>query len=155
MLSSLKLIDLVERNAEVIAKQWVKNVKKNPRTPSYHKLSEEEIVGQAIRFYHELRELLMRKDAADLARGYFSAYAREQYEKGIALHEALYALVLMRRQMWLFSKSEAAFVSVLEQQQAIESVSRTILVSDYIVYMLTQEYQKLILHDLEKKLGKH
>jgi hypothetical protein len=55
--------------------------------------------------------------------------------------------------MWLYAEFQAAFVSVLEHQQAIDSISRTILMSDYIVYMVTQEYEKLIRHDLEKRLG--
>jgi hypothetical protein len=153
MLSSLKLIDLVERNAEAIARKWVKDVKKNPRTTHYRKLSDEEIIGYAIKYYHHLRELMMEKSPEELAKEHFSRYARVQYEKGIPLHEALYALVLMRRHMWLYAEFQAAFVSVLEHQQAIDSISRTILMSDYIVYMVTQEYEKLIRHDLEKRLG--
>jgi len=153
MQASMKLIDLVEKNVDEIAKQWAKDVKKNSRTPHYHDLPEEEIVAQAIQFYRRLRDLMM-VEYVELAREYSADYAREQYEKGIPLHEALYALVLMRRRMWLYAEIQAAFVSVLEQQQAIESLSRTILMSDHIVYMVTNEYHRLIRHDMEKRLGR-
>jgi len=155
MQSSLKLIDLVKQNAEPIARQWAQDVRKNPRTPHYHNIPEEEIVGQAVQFYHQLQELMVTKNAEELAKQYSSLYARRQFERGIPLHEALYALVLMRRKMWLFSDFQEEFVSVLEHQQAIDSISRAILMSDYVVYMVTDEYQKLIQQNPGKKFGKN
>ena len=34
-----KLIDVTENHAEKIAGQWYADVRKNPKTPSYHSLS--------------------------------------------------------------------------------------------------------------------
>lgn len=144
MLASLKLIDLVEKNSREIAREWVEVVKKNPRTPHYHNLPGEELVEHAVEFYHQLRNLLMSSNTFEDSQVYFLKYAKKCYEDGIPLHEALYALVLMRRQMWLFAEFQAAFITVVEHQQAIESISRTILVIDYAVYKITQCYLELI-----------
>lgn len=144
MLASLKLIDLVEKNAKEIAREWVDVVKANKRTPHYHKLPKEYLIPLAVEFYHQLRNMLMSSNTLEETQEYFSRYATNCYEKGIPLHEAIYALVLMRRQMWLFAEFQTAFVSVVEHQQAIDSISRTILMMDYAVYKISQYYQELL-----------
>jgi len=143
MLASLKLIDLVEKNAEEIAKQWVVQVKKNKRTPSYHNVPEEKLLPQAIEFYHQLRNMLMSSNTYEETQAYILKYAKTCFEANIPLHEAIYALVLMRRQMWLFAEFQAVFTTVVEHQQAIDSVTRTILVMDYAIHKITQHYQEL------------
>ncbi|OPY87748.1 MAG: hypothetical protein A4E71_00882 [Smithella sp. PtaU1.Bin162] len=144
MLASLKLIDLVEKNSREIAQDWANVVKKNGRTPHYHNLPVEELITRAVEFYRQLRNLLMSSNTFEDSQAYFLKYARICYDEGIPLHEAVYALVLMRRQMWLFAEFQATFVTVVEQHQAIESISRTILVIDYAVYKITQHYLELM-----------
>lgn len=150
MLASLKLIDLVEKNAEEIAKQWVEDVKKNKRIPHYHNLPVAKLMPQAAEFYRQLRNLLMSSNTFEETQEYFLRYAKTCYEEGIPLHEAVYALVLMRRQMWLFAEFQNTFVTVVEHQQAIDSITRTILMMDYAVYKITQYYQELMNKELKK-----
>ncbi|PKN76640.1 MAG: hypothetical protein CVU52_03855 [Deltaproteobacteria bacterium HGW-Deltaproteobacteria-10] len=143
MLASLKLIDLVEKNAEAIAQQWVEVVKKNERTPHYHGLPSEKLVQQSVEFYRQLRRMLMSSNTFEETQDYFLKYAKACYEEGIPLHEAIYAVVLMRRQMWLYAEFQATFITVVEHQQALDSITRTILVMDYAVYRITQHYLDL------------
>ena len=144
MLASLKLIDLVEKNAEAIAQQWVAVVKNNERTSHYHSLPSEKLVQQSVEFYHQLRRMLMSSNTFEETQDYFLQYAKACYNDGIPLHEAIYAVVLMRRQMWLFAEFQATFVTVVEHQQALDSITRTILVMDYAVYRITQHYMDLL-----------
>ncbi|HPK53233.1 MAG TPA: hypothetical protein PK114_02165 [Smithellaceae bacterium] len=149
MLASLKLIDLVEKNAEVIARQWVGALQTNKRTPHYHGLPAERLQPQAAEFYRQLKKLLMSANTFEETQDYFHRYARTCFEEGIPLHEAIYALVLMRRQMWLFAEFQTAFVTAVEHQQAIDSITRTILMMDYAVHKITQYYLELMKKDLK------
>lgn len=149
MLASLKLIDLVEKNAEEIAKQWVVEVKKNKRTASYQKIPAETLIPRAVEFYHELRRMLMSSSTYEESQAYLSKYAKTCYEDNIPLHEAIYALAMMRRQMWLFAEFQVAFNTVVERQSAIDSVTRVIRMMDYAVYTITQKYQELKKKDLK------
>ena len=151
MLASLKLIDLVEKNAEVIAQQWVTAVKTNKRTPRYHNLPPEKLMPQAVEFYHQLRNMLMSSNTFEETQEYFLRYAQTSYEEGIPLHEAIYALVMMRRQMWLFAEFQTTFVTVVEHQQAIDSITRTILVMDHAVHKVTQHYMELLNKETKQK----
>jgi hypothetical protein len=150
MLASLKLIDLVEKNAEEIAGQWVAQVKNNKRTTHYHDIPEEKLLPEAAEFYRQLRNLLTASNTFEETQEYFLRYAGNSYAQGIPLHEAIYALVLMRRQMWLFAEFQTTFETVVEHQQAIDSIIRTILVIDYAIYRITQHYQDLLNKEQKK-----
>ncbi|MCX7635297.1 MAG: hypothetical protein N2Z74_06080 [Syntrophales bacterium] len=144
MLASLKLIDLVENHAEQIAAQWAKNVKKNPFTPYYHDKPEEKLIPQAVKFYKNFRRIFMEPKPVEASEGYFSRYAQNSYYDGVPLHEAVYALILMRRQIWLYAEFQAIFATAIERHQAVDSLTRTILMFDYAMYFITKKYRELM-----------
>lgn len=147
-----RLIDFTEQHATDIAKQWYAAVKKNPRTPSYHDLSEEDAIPQAIDFYRNFRKVFLAKDPYDTARQVFSVYAKHTHDKGIPLSEAIYALTLMRRHMWLYADFEAIFTSSLERQVAVESLNRTILMFDYATNVIINKYEELMKAEYDAKV---
>jgi len=153
MLASMKLIDLVENSGEQIARQWSGDVIKNQRTPFYHNLSKERIIPQAIQFYDNFKRIFTAKNPYEAAGEFFSRYAEERYNEGIPMHEAIYALVLMRRHIWLYAEFQATFITVVEQRQALDTVSRTILMFDYAMYFITKTYQEQMRREIDRKLG--
>jgi len=148
-----KLVDLIERCPSEIAKQWCRDVKRNPRTPSFQKIPDDELIPIAIGFYGKFRELFAADNPFETAQKIFGKYAEERFEQGIPVHEAIYALVLMRRHIWLYAEFQAIFVSAMEHRQAAESLNRTILMFDYAIYVITERYQFLIRNNIRKKLG--
>jgi len=144
MVASMKLIDLVENHAEEIAAQWVRNVKKNSLTPYYHDKPEEKLIPQAVKFYRNFRRIFTEPKPVEASDGFFSRYAEARYREGVPLHEAVYSLILMRRQIWLYAEFQAIFTTSLEKHQAVESITRTILMFDYAVYFITKKYRELM-----------
>ncbi|MFZ1037225.1 MAG: hypothetical protein WAU61_01440 [Smithella sp.] len=143
MVDSIKLLDVTEQNAEEIAKHWTIDVQKNKRTTHYQNLKRDILIAQAIDVYRNLRELLTAPDRAEITLEYFRKYAKDCHENGIPLHESIYALVLMRRHMWLYADFQAIFINALEHNQAIDSIMRIMLMMDYAVYEITQYYLDL------------
>jgi hypothetical protein len=139
-----KLIDLTESHADKIAKQWAKDVKTNEKTKSYHGASDERILLQATEFYHHFREMFVHDAPYELAEKIFASYANQRYTEGIPLHEAVYALILMRRHIWLYAEFQALLITEVEHRQAVESLSRTILMFDYAMYVITRKYRELM-----------
>jgi hypothetical protein len=140
MVDSIKLLDVTEQNAEEIAEYWAKDVQKNKRTTHYPNISKEKLVVYAVDFYRNLRKLLVPEDRLEFTQEYFRKYAKKCYEMGIPLQESIYALVLMRRHMWLYADFQAIFIDALEHNQAIDSIMRIMLMMDYAVYEITQYY---------------
>jgi hypothetical protein len=153
MSGSLKLVNLIETHAEPIARQWARDVRKNPRTPSYHGIPEDKLVPVGVRFYDNFKQMFFTDKPADTSQQYFARYAEEQHQRNIPLNEALYALIMMRRHIWLYAEFQAIFISAVEQKQAVDSLVRTILMFDYAIFFISQRYQELIRKSIEEKLG--
>jgi hypothetical protein len=148
-----RLIDITELKAPEIAEQWYTDVKKNPRTPFYHKLSEDEAIPQATDFYRHFRSLFMAEKPYEMAQQVFSRYAVDRFAEGVPLPEAIYALTLMRRHIWLYAEFQAIFTSTIERQVVVESLNRTILMFDYATHVITQKYQELMKEEYDGKLA--
>ncbi|PKN06366.1 MAG: hypothetical protein CVU72_04855 [Deltaproteobacteria bacterium HGW-Deltaproteobacteria-7] len=146
-----KLVDLTQKNAETIARQWAKDVKTNEKTYTYHEESEEKIIRQAKYFYNNFQMMFFNESPYEQAKEVFEKYAEERYREGVPLHEALYALILMRRHMWLYAEFQSLFNVEVEHRQAVESLSRTILMFDYIMYVVTRQYWKLMKLECQAK----
>ncbi len=144
MVESIKLLDVLEANIDEIAERWAADVKKNKRTVHCHDLPTERLVLQAIKFYSQLRNMLVDPHRLEKAQEFFMHYSRIFYENGVPLHEAIYALNMMRRHMWLYAEFQAIFINALEHNQAIDSIMRIMLLIDHAVYEITQYYQDRI-----------
>lgn len=148
-----KLIDLIESKAENIARQWADDVMKHDRTPSYHSLPEDMVIEQGTGFYRLFRRMSLAENPFEEAKTFSWKYAEILYRKKIPLQEATYALMLMRRNLWLYAEFQGTFFTVLEKTQAVESLNRTILLFDYVSYQVIEKYQELTLGSVERRIG--
>ena len=139
-----KLVDLTQKNADTIARQWAKDVKTNAKTFSYHEAPEEKIIRHAKEFYNNFLMMFFNESPYEQAKEIFENYAEERYKEGIPLHETLYALILMRRHMWLYAEFQSLFNVEVEHRQSVESLSRTILMFDYIMYVVTRKFWEMM-----------
>ncbi len=140
-----KLLDLCEHHAEKIAEQWYQAVSTNPRTSSYRSIPKETCLSQAAFLYKNLRSAYFSDNSFQQVRQLLDQLQHIEglYAKGIPLPEAIYALVLMRRHIWLYSEFQVLCNTALDLQQEIESINRTLLLFDYATYILAQEYHEM------------
>jgi hypothetical protein len=148
-----KLIDLIELKAENIAKQWAADVMKHNRTPSYRSLPPDRVIERGVEFYRLFRQMSLADNSYEAAKTFSWKYANACYLEKIPLQEAIYALILLRRHLWLYAEFQGVFITALEMHQAVESLNRTILMYDYVSYQVIEKYQDLIHDDVDKKLG--
>jgi hypothetical protein len=141
---AIKYLELAEKHADKIAARWANDVKNNSRTPTYKSLNEEDIVNQCVRFYQNFSKMFLDEKITEDVLRYFRSYAQDSYAMGIPAKETIYALILMRRHIWLYAEFQAIFTSGISQMQALDTLSRTILLFDYASYEVTKEYQELI-----------
>jgi hypothetical protein len=140
-----RLLDLCEYRAEDIAKRWYKDVSVNPRTSSYHSIPKERCVPQAVSLYKNLRRMYFAEQPYQEVLQFlkWKQYVEITYGESIPLHEAIYALILMKRHIWLYAELQAVFSTVIDMYQALESVNRTVLLFDYAIYIVAQQYKEL------------
>jgi hypothetical protein len=147
-----KLIEITEKHAEAIAQQWYNNIKMNPKTPYYHTMPEGKAIQQAMNFYSRVGKLFLSDNPFEDAHILFAKLAEDSYVARIPLPQAIYALTLMRRHMWLYAEFQATFMTAVEHHHAAESLNRTILMFDYATYVLALKYDELLRREVEEKL---
>ncbi|MFA5079597.1 MAG: hypothetical protein WC541_08960 [Dehalococcoidia bacterium] len=138
-----KLLNFTEQHAQEIAKQWAKALMANPKTKAYKKVREFKLVNQGENFYRNLKKLYFEQNTYDVSTAYFSKFAEEQFFENIPLDEAVYALILLRRQMWLYAEFQVLFTSALDQYQASDGINRTVLLTDYGIIAMIRKYSEL------------
>ena len=141
---AIKYLELAEKHADKVAARWLKDVKSNFKTPTFKSLNEEDLIYQCVRFYQNFSKMFLDEKITDEVLRYFRSYAQESYSMGIPAKETIYALILMRRHIWLYAEFQAIFTSAIDQLQALDTLGRTILLFDYASYEVTKEYQKLM-----------
>ena len=114
-----------------MAKRWAMDVQNNVKTPTYKSLDEQKIISQCIRFYQHFSQMFVDEKITEDVRKYFKSYAAESYAMCIPMGETLYALILMRRHIWLYAEFQMIFISAIDQEQALDTLNRTILLFDY------------------------
>ena len=55
---SQSLVELIEKNADKLAKQWLKDVRGNTHTPFYHTYDEDRLYQRAFDMYKNLGQFL-------------------------------------------------------------------------------------------------
>jgi hypothetical protein len=56
----------------------------------------------------------------------------------------------MRRHMWLYAEFQSIFNVEVEHQQAAGSLSRTILMFDYIIYVVARKFWEMMKLEVSK-----
>jgi hypothetical protein len=138
-----KLLNMCHIYAANIALAWCKSLKSNPRTTSFCTITDNVCVIEATLFYERLRDILFDRDCFAMVQKNFDRFAELMYDRGIPLHEALYALVLMKRHIWLYAEFQALFNTGLDMYQAVESINRTVLLFDYATYAVSKKYSEI------------
>ena len=137
-----KLLDLSQRHGKTIAEQWYRAVSTNPRIPSFHNIPKDDLISKAEHFYTNLKQLYFSDNPFEEVQQFIerSGYIKYTLSLNIPLHENIYAVIMMRRHIWLFADTQALYNTAVDMWQAMESINRTILLFDYLIYILAQKY---------------
>ncbi len=140
-----RLIDLCARHADQMAAQWHQALLSNPRTRSFEAMGSEACRRHATHIYKNLGQMYLADDPYQaVARNLdVSGLAEDCYGRGIPAEEMVYALILMRRQIWLHSESEALYVTPEDMNEVVISINRVTLLFDYATYRTVARYRQM------------
>jgi hypothetical protein len=147
-----RLMKMCEIHADEIAEKWYQALSTNPRTKSYTAMPKAAWIRHATGVYKNLGEMYFKEDCYASVERYFdtSGFAEDNFARGIPLEEVFYALVLMRRQIWLYAEYSAIFDTAEDLYPLVQSVNRVLLVFDYGTYITTRKYGKMAVSHSKK-----
>ena len=140
-----KFVKLIEDNAEQVAQKWCSVVKAHAATPTYRSLSDKECLYQAESIYRQLGHLLNYETPREELNQYLTGFAESRLDEGLPLSEVIYALILMRRHLWITAEQEAmGEYDALGLHRALEFNNRVILIFDRAMHIAAQRYEKRV-----------
>ena len=138
-----KLVECVQKHSEEISRQFCKALRINSMTPSYNSMPQDECFLHAMDFYKNLDRIYFDEKPYNKLGEFFDQYAEERYKGGIPLNEAVYAIGMMRRHIWLYADSQALFITPVDYHRAIATINKTILIFDHGLYYMIKKYTEL------------
>ncbi len=116
---SAHLIRMIERNAEDLTREVLKDLGSNARTPAYHKLSQDELHRRVYDVYHNLGRWLGDKSDT-LVETTYGSLGQTRRREGIALSEVVYALILVKEHLRSYIRRAGSVDSAVELYQEEE-----------------------------------
>src|SRR3989304_4535798 len=141
MISQL-MVELIEKNADHLARQWLKDVKKNVNTPFYHTFREEPLFERARNVYKYLSRWLSISTPKEETANFYMKYGEDRCKEGFPLPELIYSYILFRRHLWLFILHSGFYDSAYELLRALELNNRVILFFDRALHNMAVGYEE-------------
>ena len=95
---SAYLVRLVEQHADTLTDELVADLQKNSGTPSFHRLSTDELRHRAFTVYHGLGDWLADTDDPAVE-AKFEGLGRQRFHEKVPLHEVVLATTLMKQHL--------------------------------------------------------
>jgi hypothetical protein len=146
-----KFIRLVEEHAEQLTKSWIKEVKNNPSTIGYKKMSDQLLDTRVYDVYKRLGNWVLQKDPSDKNTAeHFMKLGRERASEGLRASEVIYALILSRVVLWKYIINQGVINSAMDMQQALGFYQKVNNFFDKAAYFVAVGFESIHLEDQEK-----
>jgi hypothetical protein len=142
MFISDRLVEMIERSADELARKWLEDVRKRPETPTYHTFDPDVLFQRVKLVYSKLGQWISRETTEEEIAAYYVALGDRRRKEGFALSEVVWALVTTRRRIWLKVLSEGFLDTSLELNQALELNNRVVQYFDKAGYYLCVGYER-------------
>jgi hypothetical protein len=142
MIVATKLIKVIEKNSDIIAEEWVDEVTTSPYTRSYWNVGREELHERAASICQRMGYFLGRQLPKERLASFYRRIGEVRRSQGYQVEEVVIALLLLKRQIWLFVLKEGFLTANWELYQALELNNRVVLYFDRAIYFVTQAYSE-------------
>jgi hypothetical protein len=132
---------MVEDHAEQITHALLSDLQSNPRTPTYHSLSRDELHRRLFEVYHNLGRWVAA-EAEETIESAYSELGKIRFAEDIPLSEVVYALILTKYHLREYINTSALLDSAVELYQEKELQRMIGLFFDKAIYFTIQAYMQ-------------
>jgi hypothetical protein len=151
-----RFIRVIEDHAESLTRSWIREIKSNPSTGNYAKLSDEELHNNVYDIYRKLGYWIKKEESSlrEIAE-HFAVLGRQRAKEGFKLSEVLYGIILGRVELWRYIMNEGLVNDPIDLNRALEFWNRISYFFDKAVYFTTVGFENTDLseEELAKKGG--
>jgi hypothetical protein len=110
---------MIQDHAEDLTSEVLKDLGTNPRTPAYHRLSQDELHRRVYDVYHNLGRWLGEKSDTQVESTY-NNLGRTRRTEGVPVSEVTYALILVKEHLRQYIRRAGLVDSAVELYQEEE-----------------------------------
>ncbi len=114
-----RLIKMIETHAEELTRGALSDLQSSPNTPSYQKLSHDDLYQRVYKVYHDLGGWLWEKTDEAIQTWYLQL-GEERFNQGIPLSEVIWALILTRCRLRDYIRNSGLANSAIDLYQQME-----------------------------------
>ena len=114
-----RLVRLIQAHSEELAKRLVEKGLSSERMSDMRKVPREELQLRAYEIYHNLSDWLLTKTESDIEKRYTAIGARRA-RQGVALSHLLYAIMLVKENLFEFLERQGLVEFPIELYQQLE-----------------------------------
>lgn len=128
-----RLINLIETHADTLTRSTLNDLRKSPRTPSYHSLGDDAMQDRIYAVYHELGNWLAEKTDAKIEAWYRELGGR-RHREGFALSEVICALMWTKKNLEDYVRNSGLTDSAVDLHRERELFRRVDYFFDGAIY---------------------
>lgn len=136
-----KLLRIVEKNAEVIGRQWMADIQSNKSTPTYSKKDPGVTMDRVQVVIAQFSKWLGGEFGDNDVRKYYHELGKQRKREGFALSEVLSALSLIRKHIWEFAVSHQVWTKTRDIYASLELERRMVLFFDRAAFYIARGYE--------------
>jgi hypothetical protein len=138
---SAYLVRLIEQHADTLTNELVEDLVTNERTPSFRRLSRDEIHHSSHHVYQNLADWLADKSDAAIQAS-FEAVGRQRFHEQVPLNEFIWAIVLVKRHLRDKIRAVGNVYSALELHNEIQLSMMIGRFIDKVLYAVVTGYEQ-------------
>lgn len=138
---SNKLIDIIEKNADIISNRWMMDVKNNPSMPAYANADPESSYERVLVFIGQFGKWLGGVFEDDDVREYYVKLGKKRRKENFQLSEVLSAISLTRKYIWEFALAQRMWNKTIDIYMTLELDRRMMLFFDKASYYVAKGYE--------------
>lgn len=139
MLSS-SLVGFVSEHAPYVARLWLADVRSNRTTLRYMRLDPEPLLEECVTGLRLLGRWLEGESTEDEIRTFYRDLGARRRAQGVAAHEMLSAVMLLKKQIWTYARSQGVWDRPVDAYRVMELQSRFAVFFDKAVYNLARGF---------------
>ncbi len=134
------LVGFVGEHAPFVARLWLADVRSNRTTGGYMGLDPETLLAECTKGLQLLGRWLEDEGTEEEIRSFYRALGVQRHAQGIQPHEMLSAVMLLKKQIWTYARSQGVWERPVDAYMVMELQSRFAVYFDKAVYNLSRGF---------------
>jgi hypothetical protein len=144
MVMLVKLIEMIEKNAETMAGELKHKLLTDPTTPSYQALDDRILYENIFEVYSRLGYWLLRDAEKGEVVAHYSAIGAQRFKEGFPLCQVVQALVATKRHIWDTILEKGIMRTAKELDSVVDFITYLNRFFDMAIYYSTLGYYRAL-----------